>query len=156
MQIHLAGLEELEDKDREAVKDIIFSVIKASGLKDEVINICLVDKKTMMDLCLRFKKKKKVTDVLSFPVPEEERSFEHTKSLLGDLVICIDQAKKQAKDYGHTLAEEIAVLSAHGLLHLLGYDHEISEEEADIQMQGEMYLLERAGVAPELSLIGRV
>lgn len=155
MQINLAGLEDLAKKDQEILKDIIFSVLNASDLEEQELNICLVDESAMIDLCERFKNKKEVTDVLSFPTPEMEKTFEHTKNLLGDIVICIDQAKKQAEDYGHTLGEEIAVLCAHGLFHLLGYDHEISEEEANIQMQGEMYLLEKAGFLPELSLIGR-
>ncbi len=155
MQINLAGLEDLAKKDQEILKDIIFSVLNASDLEEQELNICLVDESAMIDLCERFKNKKEVTDVLSFPTPEMEKTFEHTKNLLGDIVICIDQAKKQAEEYGHTLGEEIAVLCAHGLFHLLGYDHEVSEEEANIQMQGEMYLLEKAGFAPELSLIGR-
>lgn len=156
MRINLAGLEELASQDQEIIKDIIFNVLNASDLDDYAINICLADVETMSDLCQRFKNTPEITDVLSFPLPEMERTFEHTRGLLGDVVICVEQARKQAEEYGHTLSEEIAVLAAHGLLHLLGYDHEKSDEEADIQMQGEMYLLEKAGVAPELSLIGRL
>ena len=110
----------------------------------------------MKDLNLRFKNKNEVTDVLSFPIPDMERVFAHTKNMLGDVVICVPQAAKQARDMGHLFVEEIAVLCAHGLFHLLGYDHESSEEDANIQMQGEMYLLDKAGFAPQLSLIGRV
>jgi probable rRNA maturation factor len=156
VHINLAGLEEIPKEDQNNIKDIIYSVLNASDLPDHEVNLCLVDEETMADLYLRFKNKKKVTDVLSFPVPEMEKTFEHTKNLLGDVVICLDQAKKQAEEYGHTLGEEIAVLAAHGLFHLMGYDHEISKEEADIQMQGEMYLLEKAGFDPGLSLISRV
>jgi probable rRNA maturation factor len=156
MQIHLAGLEDLPAEDQNTIRDIIHNVLNAADLEDREVNICLVDQETMLDLCKRFKNKNHVTDVLSFMVPEMEKTFEHTKNLLGDVVICIEQAQKQAKEFGHTLGEEIAVLCAHGLFHLMGYDHEISKEEADIQMQGEMYLLEKAGFDPSLSLISRV
>ena len=70
-------------------------------------------------------------------------------------IICVEQALSQANEFGHSLEEEIAVLCAHGFFHLLGYDHEVSPEEASIQMQGEMFLLEMAGLKPELCLIGR-
>jgi probable rRNA maturation factor len=156
VKIELLGLEKLSLKEKAGIRTTIDHLMKAADLKDYSVNISLVDRNAMKDLCLRFKKKNMVTDVLSFPTPEIEKLFEHSKNFLGDIVICIDQARSQAKDFGHTFLEEIAVLCAHGLFHLLGYDHEISEDEANIQMQGEMYLLEEAGFLPELSLIGRI
>lgn len=155
MNIEVIGIEEIDQKNRDGVFAIVNQVLKASNLNEHAVNICFVDEPSMIELHHRFKKTKKVTDVLSFPVPEMEARFEHTKNMLGDVVICVSKAKEQAKEYGHSLQEEIAVLCAHGLFHLLGYDHEISAEEADVQMQGEMYLLEVAGLKPELSLIGR-
>jgi probable rRNA maturation factor len=115
-----------------------------------------MDEASMKDLCLQFKQKKKITDVLSFPVPPMETTLREIETFLGDIAICIHEARKQADKFDHSFLEEIAVLFAHGLFHLLGYDHEKSEEEASIQMQGEMYLLEKIGFLPELSLIGRV
>lgn len=156
MDVIIDGLDGLKKSEKNEIENVFFSVLKAADLKKYSVNICVVDKPTMRDLCARFKQKKKVTDVLSFPLPDTEKQFAHTKYLLGDMVICLDQAKKQAEALGHSLQEELAVLCAHGLLHLLGYDHERSVEEAEIQMQGEMYLLEVAGFCPELSLIGRV
>lgn len=155
MNIEVIGLSEIDPKNRDSVLDIVHQVLKAADLKEHSVNICFVDEPSMIELHHQFKKKKKVTDVLSFPVPEMESSFEHTKNMLGDVVICVPKAVEQAQEYGHSLQEEIAVLCAHGLFHLLGYDHELSQEQADIQMQGEMYLLEVAGLKPELSLIGR-
>lgn len=155
MKIEVIGIEEIDHKDRDGVLAVVHQVLEAAELEEQSVNICFVDEPTMIDLHNRFKKEKKVTDVLSFPVPEMESSFEHTKNMLGDVVICVSQAALQAEQYGHSLREEIAVLCAHGLFHLLGYDHEVSQEQADIQMQGEMYLLEVAGLKAELSLIGR-
>jgi probable rRNA maturation factor len=156
VNIVLDGFEILSSPQKEELENVVYSVLNTSDLKGYSVSISLVNKSVMKDLCLRFKNKKKVTDVLSFPLPKMERQFAHTKNLLGDVVICLEQAQEQASSLGHSLKEEVAVLCAHGLLHLLGYDHEQSDEEANIQMQGEMYLLEKAGLSPELSLIGRV
>lgn len=155
MNIEIVGLEEIDQKNRESVLAIVHKVLNAAELKERSVNVCFVDEPSMIELHHQFKKKKQVTDVLSFPLPEMESGFAHTKNILGDVVICVSKAQAQAQEYGHSLHEEIAVLCAHGLFHLLGYDHENSPEEADIQMQGEMYLLEVAGLRAELSLIGR-
>jgi probable rRNA maturation factor len=155
VKIEIIGIKEIDQKNRECVLAIVNQVLKAADLKEHSVNVCFVDEPSMIELHHRFKKKKKVTDVLSFPVPEMESNFEHTKNMLGDVVICVPKAAEQAQEFGHSLQEEIAVLCAHGLFHLLGYDHEVSKEQADIQMQGEMYLLEVAGLKSELSLIGR-
>ncbi len=155
MKIDIIGIEEIDKKNRKTVKEIVTKVLNAAELGEHSLNICFVDEPSMIELHHQFKKKRKVTDVLSFPLPEEEAQFEHTKNILGDVVICVKQAVLQAQELGHSLEEEIAVLCAHGLFHLLGLDHEVSEEEASMQMQGEMYLLEVAGLRPELSLIGR-
>jgi probable rRNA maturation factor len=155
VDIDLIGLELVKETEKKAVEEIIYQIFDASELKGYSLNICLVDVLIMKKLNYQFKKKRKITDVLSFPTPKMEKHFAHTKNLLGDVIICVEQAQLQAQEFGHTLSEEIAVLCAHGLFHLLGYDHEISKNEADIQMQGEMYLLEKASLRPELSLIGR-
>lgn len=156
MNIDIIGIEEIESENRESVTAIVNKILDAADLKHHTVNICFVDEPAMIELYHQFKKKRKVTDVLSFPLPVDELGFAHTKNMLGDVVICVKKAKEQAAEFGHSLEEEIAVLCAHGLFHLLGYDHENSDEEANIQMQGEMYLLEVAGLKPELSLIGRV
>ncbi len=156
MQIEISGLEHVRLSEQKMIEKTIRRVLCGAALPEYSVNVSLVDQKTMKDLNHRFKDKKKTTDVLSFPLPEMERTFSHTQKILGDVVISVPQAEKQALDLGHSLAEEIAVLSAHGLFHLLGYDHEVSDEEASMQMQGEMFLLEMAGFSAHLSLIGRV
>jgi probable rRNA maturation factor len=73
------------------------------------------------------------TDVLSFPMEEDpfnaEPDPESGAVFLGSMVLCIDKAKAQAEEYGHSLEREIAFLTVHSILHLLGYDHELGEEE---------------------------
>lgn len=156
MHCEIVGIEEINSSLRKEVIQGIKAILKASDLNDYAVTISLIDEPTMLDLCQRFKNKAYVTDVLSFPLPEEEKNFAHSKNFLGDIVICVKKAESQAESFAHSLVEEIAVLTAHGLFHLLGLDHEKSEDEASMQMQGEMFLLESAGFSPQLSLIGRV
>lgn len=87
------------------------------------------------------------TDVLSFPLDEE--------GLLGDLVICVDTARRQARALGHSLDVEIAVLVAHGLVHLAGLDHDRSHDDRRMQEACEATLLSCARVDVAVGLIGR-
>jgi probable rRNA maturation factor len=80
------------------------------------LSVAVVSDRRMRALHRQFRGKDKVTDVLSFPA--ESRGF------LGDVVIAAGVAKRQARECGHSLQTEIRVLALHGLLHLLGYDHE--------------------------------
>lgn len=73
------------------------------------------------------------TDVLSFPMEEDPFDAapdpESGAVFLGSMVLCVEKAKAQAEEYGHSLEREIAFLTVHSVLHLLGYDHELGEEE---------------------------
>ena len=73
----------------------------------------------------QYRKKDKPTDVLSFPLADKVQPF-----LLGDVVISIETAARQAQRRHHSLREELQILLIHGILHLLGYDHEVSRSEA--------------------------
>ena len=80
------------------------------------VSIAIVSDRRMRALNRQFRGKDKVTDVLSFPA--ESRGF------MGDIVIAAGVSKRQARDAGHSAQTEVRVLALHGLLHLLGYDHE--------------------------------
>jgi probable rRNA maturation factor len=84
------------------------------------------------------------TDVLSFAMQEGDGLLEDD-TVLGDLVISIDTAHRQAQELGHSLEQELRVLLVHGLLHLLGYDHETSAEDAEEMRAAERKLLDRLG-----------
>lgn len=79
----------------------------------------------MHALNLQYRGKDKPTDVLSFPLADEIHP-----SLLGDVIISVDTASRQAQRRQHSLPEELQILLTHGILHLLGYDHEVSRSEA--------------------------
>ena len=87
----------------------------------------------MRTLNRRFRRIDRPTDVLSFPSLEESSSF--FSSFLGDLVIDVPYAALQARRRGHAVSREVQILLAHGLLHLLGYDHETDD--------GTMFRLQR-------------
>lgn len=108
------------------------------------VSINFVKAEEIRDLNKRFREIDRATDVLSFPnlnkKPnqnlkefEEERNIDDGLLFLGDIVICREVAKRQAKEYGHGMKREICFLALHGLLHLLGYDH--IEKEDEVQMQ---------------------
>ena len=72
----------------------------------------------------------RVTDVLTFPAWEGEAVMAPPDGYLGDVAICLERAREQAQDYGHSLERELGFLAVHGGLHLLGYDHMTPEDEA--------------------------
>jgi probable rRNA maturation factor len=100
----------------------------------------LVDTDAMTDLHVRWMDEQGPTDVLSFPMDELRPGREGAPSdpgLLGDVVVCPQVAATQAKAAGHATEEEVLLLTTHGILHLLGYDHAEPEEEK------EMFALQR-------------
>jgi probable rRNA maturation factor len=88
-----------------------------------------------------------VTDVLSFPASDESPSSASSVTFLGDIVIAGGAAKRQAKEHGHSLKTEIQTLALHGLLHLLGYDHETDDGR---MAREERRLRRKAGLPPGL------
>jgi len=97
------------------------------------LSLLLVGDRFMRRLNRLYRRKDHTTDVLAFPMPSPQPSPLRGGGLgrgLGDIVISLPQAERQAAQAGHPLEREMAVLVIHGLLHLLGYDHERSAREA--------------------------
>jgi len=95
------------------------------GLEGAELSLYVTDDQEIRELNRTYRKKDRPTDVLSFPLGEKAEGY----LLLGDVVISQDAAERQAKELGHSLKEEIKRLAVHGLIHLLGYDHEKGGEE---------------------------
>ena len=91
----------------------------------------LVEPDEIRELNRRFRGVNEVTDVLSFPA-DFEIDPESGREYLGDLIVCVSRARDQAVDGGHSLQDEISLLTIHGLLHLLGYDHGTPAEKAEM------------------------
>ncbi|SDU60659.1 rRNA maturation RNase YbeY [Jiangella alkaliphila] len=97
--------------------------------------VLLVDTDTMEQLHVQWMDEPGPTDVLSFPMDELRPTpddAEPEPGLLGDVVLCPDVAATQAKAAGHSTEDELQLLTAHGILHLLGYDHAEPEEEKEM------------------------
>ena len=86
----------------------------------------------------------RVTDVLTFPAWEGELSLS-ADGYLGDIMICLERAKEQAADYGHSLERELSFLAVHGVLHLLGYDH-MTEADETVMRSKQTAILNGLGV----------
>ena len=95
------------------------------------LNLLLVDETEMADLHLKWMDEPGPTDVLSFPMDELQP---HSKEvgILGDIVLCPAIAKIQVEDAGHDFERELSILSVHGLLHIVGYDHATMEDEKEM------------------------
>ena len=99
----------------------------------------LTDDREIAELNYRFLKRQGPTNVLAFTMRENDASEPETP-MLGDIVISLDAALRDAKTAGETFQETLDRLLVHGLLHLIGYDHEISEEE-ELRMDKETHRL---------------
>jgi len=128
-----------ELKVKKKALQLLVNEILKSEKEDLGVDLIFVDDKFMRQLNKRFTKRNKTTDVLSFGMRGgEPEAIEY--SSLGDIYVSLDQAKSQAVEYKAGFEEEVARLVAHGLLHLLGYDHKGKNEEGIMREKEEMYL----------------
>ncbi len=97
------------------------------------VSVTFTDNEGIHALNKRFRGMDRPTDVLSFPLFDyeggEEPPVDELVGMLGDIVISLEQAEAQAKEFGHSFHRELAFLTVHSMLHLLGYDHEKSDED---------------------------
>lgn len=115
--------ETAETIDLDAVSELVESVLRAEETAGEV-SILFVEPAEIRKLNHRYRGLDAVTDVLAFPLDEAGDVLEGIPRMLGDIVVCTERAREQAQELGHSPADELATLLAHGTLHLLGYDHE--------------------------------
>ncbi|MGE5581583.1 MAG: rRNA maturation RNase YbeY [Bacillota bacterium] len=114
------------------------------------VSVVLVTDDYIKELNLEYRGLDQPTDVLSFAMEEGEAAFSTAylpadlPELLGDIYISVERAVEQAKEYGNTLAREICYLAIHGLLHLLGFDHQSPEQTALMRAAEEKILLQFA------------
>ncbi len=109
-------------------------MLDALGLSEAELSILLCDDATIHELNRDFRRKNKPTDVLAFAMREGEGG-ELAGGILGDVVISVETARRQAAERGHAIASEIVFLLAHGLLHLVGFDHRNDAEERVMNAQ---------------------
>jgi probable rRNA maturation factor len=109
-------------------------MLKALELEDAELSILLTDDKQIHALNLEHRGKDRPTDVLAFPIDEDANSPEigQTTRILGDVVISLDTAERQARSRKRELFAEVRFLLAHGILHLIGYDHATKAEKREM------------------------
>jgi probable rRNA maturation factor len=134
------------------------AILSAARAETAELSVLLVSDRRMRALNRRYRKKDRTTDVLAFPLtstlsrvpvaPQVAMGHGRGKGkgqkpprLLGDVVISMQTAKRQAEEFGHSLRAEIARLLVHGILHLLGYDHERSVRDAAVMARRERAIL---------------
>lgn len=125
---------------------------------DAEISVSIVSEEEIKALNSEYRNKNSVTDVLSFPMLEtdedgtlvyDECDFNGDKIMLGDIVICAKRAREQAQAYNHSYEREIAFLTVHSMLHLLGYDHEHSEDMEQEMFKKQKEILDKMGITRE-------
>ena len=122
------------------------TALEAEGVPSAELGILITDDATVHDLNRRYADEDKPTDVLSFSLREgEEFVSPDDTERLGEVIISLDTAKRQAEEAGRALEAEVAHLLVHGILHLLGYDHAEPDEERAMQAR-ERELLAGTGV----------
>ena len=123
-----------EDFLKKTAKMVLEGEHPSKGRVPEEVNlsIALVGQGRMRELNKKYRKKNRVTDVLAFPYSDS-----------GEVIVCLKEVKKNAKRYETTFEKELSKVLIHGILHLLGYNHEKSEVQAKKLEEKENYYLEK-------------
>ena len=111
------------------LKEVINHTLEVMDAKESIFTIIFVTKEEIHELNKQYRGVDRVTDVISFALEDAHDASLTDVRVLGDIYICIDRMKEQAIEYNHSETRELSFLTVHGLLHLLGYDHQTKEEE---------------------------
>ncbi|ART77325.1 rRNA maturation RNase YbeY [Sutcliffiella horikoshii] len=155
MMIEIDMLDEttkLTDEQWEDIKNLlIFAVEKESVKAGAELSVTFVDNDRIQEINREYRDKDRPTDVISFAMEElgegeiEIHYDEEAPRMLGDIIISIPKAEEQAEEYGHSVKRELGFLALHGLLHLLGYDHE-NETDEKIMFDKQKEILDAYGL----------
>lgn len=111
------------------LNEVINHTLEVMDAKESIFTIIFVTPEEIHELNKQYRGVDRVTDVISFALEDAHDVSLTDVRVLGDIYICIDRMKEQALEYGHSETRELSFLTVHGLLHLLGYDHQTKEEE---------------------------
>lgn len=131
----------------EIIEQVLRQAAQEFALPDNTeVSVMLVDNEEIRQLNRNYRGVDRPTDVLSFALDEEDQAgdipFANASQvhLLGDIIISLEKAAEQAEEYGHSPEREVGFLTIHGMLHLLGYDHNEPEETAEMRAMEEKIL----------------
>lgn len=147
MQIEISNQQE-KMTVTQAIEDRIVEVLEETARVHEVddlaeVSLMFTDDETIHEMNREYRGIDRPTDVLSFALEEGEEEEIYggpEENLLGDIIISVETATRQAEEYGHSVEREMAFLALHGMLHLLGYDHMEEEERQEMRAQEEAIL----------------
>ena len=117
--------------DRDRFERLLKRLVRHYRLGRPELTLSFVDDPEIRELNKTYRRKDKPTDVLSFPLGEKGSDG---LFYLGDIVISIPRAREQAAEIGHPLERELEILTVHGFLHLLGYDHDAGHETEEAEL----------------------
>ncbi len=137
----------LTEEDFKIIEKIFSEMIRAENLPSSVeVSLTLTNNEEIKELNKEYRKIDSVTDVLSFPIYEEDE-LDNLKNgtqleqiLLGDIVISLERVDEQSKEFGHSFRRELMYLFVHGMLHLLGHDHLEEDEKKEMRSREEAIL----------------
>lgn len=139
----------------EELSNLVYKAISEAICMEEIdfdcaVSLTYTDNEGIRTLNREYRNKDTATDVLSFPMfdteNEEIYALDGTAAELGDIVISLERAKEQSEQFGHSFEREVAFLCVHSVLHLLGYDHEISDEEDRIMREKQRAVMSALGL----------
>ena len=133
---------------RSIVRKAIFNTLAYEGFgKDVEVSVTFTDNENIRELNAQYRNKDCATDVLSFPMFDdfEELELQPEPVPLGDIVISLERAEIQGHHLCHSIYHEVAFLAVHSTLHLLGYDHETSQEDEEEMFRKQKEIMEIIG-----------
>ena len=145
--------EKITYKLKMLVRRAILATLEYEDVEADLeVSVTFTNNEGIRELNNKFRQIDKPTDVLSFPLFDfegecEEPPIDEIISNLGDIVISLEKAKAQAEEFGHSFKREVAFLTVHSMLHLLGYDHEKGEEEDLDMRRRQREILEKMGLS---------
>ena len=145
----------IEDSIINDLDSAVKNIVKLYDVSENEVSITLTNDKIIHKLNREYRGIDRPTDVLSFAFRESDEpeinfddDFESGTDnidILGEIIISVERAQRQAEEYGHSFRREIVFLTVHGMLHLLGYDH--IEEEERLEMEREQnFIMEQLGI----------
>lgn len=127
------------NQDYDYLNQVIDLTLEVEKIENAVFSVIFVDEAKIQEINREYRGVDRVTDVISFAF-EDSIDVSYDFRFLGDIYICIPRMKEQALEYGHSEKRELSFLVVHGLLHLLGYDHQTEEEEKEMFSKQEVIL----------------
>ncbi len=142
---------EITEELSQLVENAITAAIEYEAVDfDCSVSLTYTDNAGIREINNEYRGKDTATDVLSFPMfdtdTEEIYALDGAPAVLGDIVISLERAFSQAEEFGHSFEREVAFLCVHSVLHLLGYDHELSEEDDKIMRQKQRDIMRVLGL----------